>query len=78
MDNSWNNSQASYSPKQVATMFGVKTVTVYAWLSRGELRGNKNGYRRVITTPQIQEFMSNRTNPEKVDLRYAKGPISAC
>ena len=77
MDNPWNNTQVSYTPKQVTAMFGVKMDTVYAWLSRGELRGNKNGHRRVITTSQIQEFMNNRTHPEKVDLRYAKGPISA-
>ena len=43
MENPWSQPKTSYTPGEVAAMFGVKTKTVYAWLSRGEMRGNKNG-----------------------------------
>lgn len=56
-------------------MFGVKTKTVYAWLSRREMCGNKNGYFRSITEAQIMEFINNRKNPDKVDMTYANGPL---
>jgi excisionase family DNA binding protein len=75
MENPWSQPKSSYTPGEVAAMFGVKTKTVYAWLSRGEMRGNKNGYFRFITIPQIQEFIRNRKDPDKVDMTYANGPV---
>jgi excisionase family DNA binding protein len=75
MENPWTQPKTSYTPGEVAAMFGVKTKTVYAWLSRGEMRGNKNGYFRFITIPQIQEFIRNRRDPDKIDMTYANGPV---
>ena len=75
MQSPWNQPKTSYSPAEVAEMFGVQTKTVYAWLSRKEMRGNKNGYFRSITEAQIMEFINNRRNPDKVDMTYAKGPL---
>jgi excisionase family DNA binding protein len=69
--------QISYTPAQVAKMFGVKTSTVHAWLSREEMRGNKVGHSRFITPQQINEFHSRRKNGKSggsIDYTYAHGP----
>jgi hypothetical protein len=52
-------------------MLGVKTSTVYAWLSRKELRGNKVGRKRFITQQQLKEFSDYRATGEYVDCTYA-------
>jgi excisionase family DNA binding protein len=62
---------SSYTPAQVAQMFGVKTTTVHAWLSRKEIRGNKVGHRRFITEQQIRDFVHQRKTGEFVDLTYS-------
>ena len=56
-------------------MLGVKTSTVYAWLSRKEMRGSKIGHRRFITDQEIKEFFLHRRTGEYVDYTYARGPV---
>lgn len=63
------------SPEQVANKLGVKRATVYAWISRGELRANKVGIRRYVTQAQIDAFASQRATGEIVDMTYAYGPV---
>ena len=78
MNNPWNDTQASYTPAQVAQMLGVKTSTVHAWLSRSEMRGNKVGHHRFITPQQITEFFSRRKGGrtgDYIDYTYANGPV---
>ena len=64
----------TYTPKQIANMLGVKTSTVYAWLSRKELRGYKHGRNRYISKQQIHEFYQKRVSSEYIDMTYADGP----
>jgi|688.fasta_scaffold1690621_1 excisionase family DNA binding protein len=56
--------QHSYTPAQVAQMLNVKTSTVHVWLSRSEMRANKIGYRRFITTQLIKDFYERRKTGE--------------
>ena len=65
----------SFTPAQVAQMLGVKTSTVYAWLSRNEMQANKVGHNRYITQQQIKEFYLRRKTGEYVDYTYAYRPI---
>jgi excisionase family DNA binding protein len=65
----------SFTPTQVAQMLGVKTSTVYAWLSRNEMQANKVGHNRYITQQQIKEFFLRRKTGEYVDYTYAYGPL---
>ncbi len=62
---------ASYTPAELARVLGVKPSTIYAWLSRGELRGNKVGARRFITQQQVKEFYEYRRTGEYTDYTYA-------
>ena len=71
MESPWNQPKNTYTPAEVAAMFGVKTATVYAWLSRNEIHGNKNGHFRSITEAQIVEFVNSRRNPDRIDMTYA-------
>jgi len=61
----------SYTPIEVAEMLGVKPATVYAWLSRKELRGNKVGHKRYITRQQLKEFYEQKRLGEYTDYTYA-------
>lgn len=63
--------QVSYTPAELARTLGVKRSTVYAWLSRGEMRGNKVGARRFITQQQVKEFYEYRRTGEYTDYTYA-------
>ena len=63
--------QASYTPTELARVLGVKTSTIYAWLLRGEMRGNKVGARRFITQQQVKEFYEYRSTGEYTDYAYA-------
>ena len=63
----------SYTPAEVGMMFGVKTSTVHAWLSRKEMRALKVGHRRYISLQQIKEFREMRQLGEYVDYTYATG-----
>ena len=69
----WANHQPlnAFTPGEVAQMLGVKPSTVYAWLSRKELRGNKVGRRRYITQQQLKEFSDFRATGEYIDCTYA-------
>jgi len=67
--------QAGLTPEQVANKLGVKRSTVYAWISRGEMRANKVGYQRLITQQQIEDFFLRRRTGEYVDMTYANGPV---
>jgi excisionase family DNA binding protein len=77
--NQWQSAnyqpQGSLTPKEVATRLGVKTATVYAWLSRKEMQANRVGTRRFITEQQMNDFHSKRKTGEYVDLTYANGPV---
>jgi len=61
----------SYTPAQVAELLGVKPSTVYAWLSRRELAGNKVGHKRFITQQQLMNFYEKRKTGLEIDLTYA-------
>lgn len=65
----------SLTPLEVAKVLGVKPSTVYAWLSRKEIRGHKVGHKRFITQQQLREFSEYRATGEYVDYTYANGPI---
>ena len=62
---------SAFTPCEVAKMLGVKPSTVYAWLSRKELRGDKVGRNRFITQQQLKEFSDYRATGEYVDYTYA-------
>lgn len=61
----------SYTPNEIAEMLGVKPATVYAWLSRKELRATKVGHRRYISKQQLKEFYEQRRTGEYIDTSYA-------
>ena len=48
------------TPKQVAEKMEVSVSTVYAWLSRGELKGNRLGNSRFISEVNLQDFCLDR------------------
>ena len=55
-----NLNQISFTPAEVAKLLKVKTSTVYAWISRGELQANKTGYSRAVSQAQLQTFITSR------------------
>ncbi len=61
----------TYTPGQVAELLGVKPSTVYAWLSRRELVGNKVGHKRYITQQQLKSFYEKRNTGVVIDYTYA-------
>jgi excisionase family DNA binding protein len=63
------------TPAQLAQKLGVKRSTVYAWISRGEIRANKLGSSRFITESQLREFYLKRSTRDYVDMTYANGPV---
>jgi excisionase family DNA binding protein len=63
------------TPAQLARKLGVKRSTVYAWISRGEMRANKVGSSRFITQQQLDDFYLQRSTGEYVDMTYANGPV---
>lgn len=63
------------TPEQVAQRLGVSTSTVYAWISRNEIKSSKFNRRRFFTEEQISNFQQNRGHSDYVDYRYANGPI---
>jgi excisionase family DNA binding protein len=69
------NPSNAYTPNEIAQMVGVKPSTVYAWLSRKELRSYKHGRSRYITREHLQEFYQRRSTGEYIDLTYADGPV---
>ena len=62
------------TPEQVGERLGVKTSTVYAWISRGEIRAFKFERRRYISEEQINDFQHNRGSSDYIDYRYANSP----
>ena len=64
-----------FTPEQLAQKLGVKRSTIYAWISRGEIRANKVGSSRFITPQQLDDFYFRRTTGEYVDMTYANGPV---
>ena len=48
-------------------MVGVKPSTVYAWISRNELKASKNGRNRTISLRQLKEFQELRNNGQIID-----------
>lgn len=63
------------TPTEVSTLLGVKTSTVYAWISRKELRSLKIDNRRFIPLASIHELYASRQSGEFVDHTYANGPV---
>ncbi len=63
------------TPEQVAERLGVKTSTVYAWISRGEMQAFKVDRRRFISEEQVNNFRQRRGDGDFVDSRYANGPL---
>lgn len=61
----------TYTPAEVARIFGVKKGTVYAWLSRMELRGTKVNGRQRISELDLKSFTDLRNGGDFVDRRYA-------
>jgi len=60
----------TYTPVEVSKMLGVKPATVYAWMSRKELKANKIGRNRAISHKQLKEFHEQRKNGEFIDRSY--------
>lgn len=54
------NAPESYTPSELAEILKVKTSTIYAWISRGELQSTRTGYSRSITKAQLQNFIISR------------------
>ena len=65
--------EKTYSPREVAERLGVKVDTIYAMLSRGEIRAYHVGRRRVFTEAQVNQCIKRRVAVE-VDMTYACGP----
>jgi len=64
------NPSNTYTPAEVSKMLGVKPATVYAWMSRKELKANKIGRNRAISHIQLKEFHEQRKNGEFIDRSY--------
>jgi len=64
----------TYTPTEVAHILGLKPATIYAELSRGQLRAYHLGRRRLITEEQLQAYKSKRQAVILVDMTYACGP----
>ena len=49
-----------YTPSELAEILDLSVATIYAALSRKELKGFHQGRRRVITSDQLVEYMGKR------------------
>ncbi len=67
-------SQVTFTPSQVAEILGLKVSSVFALLSRGELKAYHVGRRRVITEQQLKTFQDSRKRNVEIDMTYACGP----
>jgi excisionase family DNA binding protein len=63
-----------FTPAQIAEILGLKVSSVFALLSRGELKAYHVGRRRVITEQQLKTFQDSRKRNVEVDMTYACGP----
>jgi len=66
--------QRTYTTTEVAEILGIKVSSVFALLSRGELKAYHVGRRRVITEQQLKTFQELRKRRIEVDMSYACGP----
>jgi excisionase family DNA binding protein len=64
----------TYTTREVADILGLKVSSVFALLSRGELKAYHVGRRRVITDQQLKTFQDSRMRNVEVDMTYACGP----
>jgi hypothetical protein len=64
----------TFTPVQVAEILGLKVSTIFALLSKGELKAYHKGRRRVITEEQLRTFQESRKRRVEVDMTYACGP----
>jgi excisionase family DNA binding protein len=64
----------TYTPQQVADLLGFKVASIYALLSRHELKALKSGRRRVITLEQLNAYLQNRRHTDHV-INYTKPGI---
>lgn len=66
--------QRTYTTTEVAEILGLKVSSVFALLSRGELKAYHVGRRRVITEQQLKTFQDSRKRNVEIDMTYACGP----
>ncbi len=66
--------QRTYTTTEVAEILGLKVSSVFALLSRGELKAYHVGRRRVITEQQLNAFQDSRKRNVEIDMTYACGP----
>jgi len=66
--------ERTYTTTEVAEILGLKVSSVFALLSRGELKAYHVGRRRVITEEQLRTFQESRKRRVEVDMTYACGP----
>ena len=64
----------TFTPAQIAEILGLKVSSVFALLSKGELKAYHVGRRRVITEEQLRTFQESRKRRVEVDMTYACGP----
>jgi excisionase family DNA binding protein len=69
-----HHSQVVFTPSEVAEILSLKVSSVFALLSRGELKAYHIGRRRVITEQQLRTFQESRKRRVEVDMTYACGP----
>ncbi len=60
-----------YTPAQVADLLGYKVASIYALISRHELKAFKSGRNRYITQDQVNDFISSRRESDLI-IDYTK------
>jgi excisionase family DNA binding protein len=60
----------SFTSSEVAKMLRVKPATVYAWISRRELKANKVGRNQAMSPKQLKDFHELRNNGDYMDHTY--------
>lgn len=55
-----------YTPTQVANLLGYKVASIYALISRHELKAFKSGRNRYITQDQMNDFISGRKESAQI------------
>jgi len=66
--------ERTYTTTEVAEILGLKVSSVFALLSRGDLKAYHVGRRRVITEQQLRTFQELRKRRVEIDMTYACGP----
>jgi excisionase family DNA binding protein len=64
----------TFTTREAADILGLKVSSIFALLSKGELKAYHVGRRRVITEEQLRTFQESRKRRVEVDMTYACGP----